>query len=382
VNWNNLETVCLINPKWPRQDQERLLTLSQKFNLKNHVWIASSGSSSENFQSVKLIALSQQAFLASAQAVNQHLEVQRKDIWIQVLPRFHVGGLSIEARSFLSQSQVVPGLLKDGKWSPTHFNEKIQESQASLSALVPTQVYDLVQLKIKAPRSMRAIVVGGSALSSEIYDQALKLGWPLLPSYGMTECCSQIATASLHQIHSLDSSMRILSHVQVALSSEGFLKLKSEALLTGYAQWKEGEAFWVDPKVNGWLTTEDLAEIQGGELRPLGRGMEYIKISGEGVQLGQLQQKLENIIQVEMNLKPHNFAVFALADERTENKICLAAVAATEPEIQKLLKVFNSQVAPYEGIKQVFSMTEIPRTDLGKIARKKIHSIISAREKL
>ena len=36
---------------------------------------------------------------------------------------------------------------------------------------------------------------GGGAVSDELYRDARALGWRVLPSYGMTECCSQVATA-------------------------------------------------------------------------------------------------------------------------------------------------------------------------------------------
>ena len=64
------------------------------------------------------------------------------------------------------------------------------------SSLVPAQVLDLVRAGLRPPPVLRAIVVGGGAISAELYRDARALGWPVLPSYGMTECCSQIATAT------------------------------------------------------------------------------------------------------------------------------------------------------------------------------------------
>lgn len=376
VKWLKESSLCLLNPKAPPEEQNRLMQLAEKFALKNHIWIASSGSSSESTESAKLIALSEEALLVSAEAVNRHLQAEQKDIWVQVLPRFHVGGLSIEARAFLSRSKIISGLDEHGKWSAQFFNDSVERTQASLSALVPTQVWDLVKAHLPAPKSLRAVVVGGSALSVELSAQARSLGWPLLQSYGMTECSSQIATARLNSNNRDDSKLQLLSHVEAKLSTGGYLKIKSKALLTGYAQWRQQQAIWVDPKFEGWFETSDLAEIEDGHLTSIGRGGEYIKISGEGVQLGQLQEKLETIIQTETQFSPIHFAIFSIPDSRSEYKIVLAVANSLQAEVQNLVQSFNSKVAPYEKIQQVFLIDAIPRTELGKIARKKLRSMI------
>ncbi len=380
MSWLGIDSPVQLNPKWPKPEKDRLLSLSQQFALKKHVWIASSGSSSEPGESVKLMALSEEAMLASADSVNQHLSASEKDIWIQALPVFHVGGLSIEARAYLSNSKVIPGVSTDEKWSPHFYCQQIIKFKATLSSLVPTQVYDLVHANLSAPKSLRAIVVGGSALSQEIHARAIQLGWPLLASYGMTECCSQIATAPLNQGLSLESQLKILSHVKADLTAEGFLKIQSQSLLTGYAQWKNGGPHWTDPKIDQWLITEDLAQLPGGNLVVLGRGMDFVKISGEGVQLSRLQQELENIAQSQLTLSPFDFAIFAIMDARSENKIALAAKNPNSELVKKLVESFNGKVAPYEKIQKVFTVSEIPRTELGKIARKKLAALISAKE--
>ena len=62
------------------------------------------------------------ALLASAEAVNKHLESDKRDTWVNPLPHFHVGGLGILARTYLSGA-----MLHDfkadcpGKWAPQEF---------------------------------------------------------------------------------------------------------------------------------------------------------------------------------------------------------------------------------------------------------------------
>jgi acyl-CoA synthetase (AMP-forming)/AMP-acid ligase II len=94
-NWNS-ETLALM------QD---FFSSSQK-NSPAHVWVASSGTRAAAGDSVKLVGLSHEAMLVSAGAVNQHLRITETDVWGLCLPLFHVGGLAILYRSFLSGAKV------------------------------------------------------------------------------------------------------------------------------------------------------------------------------------------------------------------------------------------------------------------------------------
>ncbi|PIS10542.1 MAG: o-succinylbenzoate--CoA ligase [Bdellovibrio sp. CG10_big_fil_rev_8_21_14_0_10_47_8] len=378
VNWDSTESHVLLNPRWPAVDREALNALALENSLPAHVWIPSSGSSTDQFQSVKLIALSKAALLASAEAVNHHVEATKKDIWALALPYFHVGGLGLEARAALSGNDVID-CLDDGRWSADFFYEAVKEKKLTLSALVPTQVYDLVQLGKKAPASLRAIIVGGGALSENLYESAVKLGWNLLPSYGMTECCSQVATARLSSIGKQEHPLVCLPHLQVKVDGDAFLMIKGSSLLTGYAQWADGKAIWTDPKKDGWFRTADRAEIHDNCVTPLGRSSDYVKISGEGVNLLHLQQLLESVAQKLAPEMWEDFALIALEDERTQNQLVLLTTGRVEARlIQTVIHDFNQKVAPYEKLKRQHFVDEISRSPLGKLLREKLKKKISA----
>lgn len=369
VNWDDEESVLLLNPRLSMEEKARLEELEQRFALKSHIWIASSGSSTSSYQSVKLIALSKDAFFTSAGAVNQHLLSTDQDIWVQALPRFHVGGLSIEVRAFESGARIVPGW-NESRWELAFFVEQLQKHKGTLTSLVPTQVYDLVQAKAPAPSHLRAVVVGGGALHSELYRQGTDLGWPLLPSYGLTECCSQVATAALNSHRQKKSDLKILSHVQLQTNDQGFLRVHSPALLTGYAQWVDGEAVWIDPKKEGWYQTEDLCDLQDETLKPLGRGSDYVKVSGEGVSLLKLQEILETLAQKRASSQWQQLAVAAITDARAGNiLVLLHSLPEADPCLAEIQDEFNQIVAPFERLKKVVRVPQIPRTSLGKIAR-------------
>ena len=260
--------------------------------------------------------------------------------------------------------------MDQGKWDPTRFCHVAQEAGATLSSLVPAQVYDLVQRGLSPPKTLRAIMVGGGAIHAELQSQAQKLGWPLLASYGLTECASSVALACA----SSPADMMLLPHVEAELNSKGLLRLKSAALLTLYAlQTSEGIRYH-DPKVEGWFTTEDRGEIQKGILKVLGRSAHGIKIGGEKVDLLALERALE---EVGLNRKlTLDMALVPVPDERLEYVIHLAVTTTDVILIEEVIRLFNQRVMPYEKIRAWHALSHIPRTPLFKIKMDELRDLI------
>jgi len=370
IDWYSQENAVLLNPRWSEVETQSLFEVAQKItqrrNLRGHVWIATSGSTSESVGHIKLVALSKTAFLASAESVNQHLQATSKDTWLQILPRFHVGGLGVEVRAMLSKSQV---LCDFERWSAQRIHQEISDSEITMASMVPTQVFDLVQAKLPSPKTLRAIIVGGGALNEGLYHQARALGWPLLPSYGLTETCSQIATASLNTLQS--STMPLpqrLPHAVWRKNPEGLLQVKGDSLLTCYGQReKDGSIKGWDPKMDGWLTTEDFVELTDSNIRFTGRKNDFIKIGGEGSSMGRLREIFERVV-VTMNSSVSQHVLLVDApSERLGNEVHLIATLKDPGFISSLKERFDKEVLPFERIREVKYIASIPRSDLGKV---------------
>ena len=216
---------------------------------------------------------------------------------------------------------------------------------------------------------LRHIIVGGGYLNKTLYEEALKLNWPLLPSYGMSECCSQIATAS-PQFNWIGeySELTVLPHVSVSINTEGYIEVQSEALLTGYILQTENEIKFIDPKINKKITTNDKGIFKNNILLMTGRESESIKINGEISSLNRLQGLLQHIlISLNINL---DCAVTSLPDERKGHKIALVFENKNKHEqekIKNILNSFNHQVFPFEKTQETYFIEKIPRTELGKL---------------
>ncbi|MEI8365621.1 MAG: AMP-binding protein [Parachlamydiaceae bacterium] len=369
IHWNSSTTEVCLNPRMPLEMKEFLSgALKQTDRFPGHVWIATSGTSG----TPKWVLLSKKAMLCSAQAVNTHLNSQRSDIWLNPLPEFHVGGLGIQARSHVSEATVVKCIFSNNRWDSRQFIEQLKSTRATLTALVPAQVFDLVACNLTAPPHLRAVIVGGGAQSQHLYEKAIALGWKLLPSYGLTECASQVATAPLGSTNF--PSLRPLPHVKLDLDQYGHLTIFSESLLTAYVYCERDQIRWHDPKINGWLTTEDHAIFENGEIKAITRGVNFIKIGGESVDV----MRLERILEEEVLAAKFSFdtALIAMSDERLGYQIHLVAATPKANLVRELTERFRQRVLPYEAIRKIHHVEAIPRSPLGKVLKEELKNLL------
>lgn len=350
AEWGMRGTEMLLNPRWPRAWRERVLR-AELPDLADHVWVATSGTGGV----IKLAALSRAALACSAEAVNAHLRATDEDVWLNPLPLFHVGGLGTLVRAALSGAR----WRQFHSWDAHEYAREVGQTEATLTSLVPAQVADLVRAGLPAPPSLRAAVVGGGALGEKLHEQALLLGWPLIPSYGLTEASSQVATA-----RSVDGGrggwLLVLPHLEVRADETGILALRGASLLTGWMVFETDDApRWEDPKIEGWLRTQDRVELQDGCLRVLGRADDLVKIRGELVDCSALEIALQDRVTsgaVVLRREP---------DERAGHRLRVTAEhAGAAAEAAEAMDVFPPFARPVS-----IDIAPITRTALGKVVR-------------
>ncbi|MBI4126188.1 MAG: AMP-binding protein, partial [Deltaproteobacteria bacterium] len=340
IDWQSGETNILLNPRLSveRERQLRDAVQQQGSHLSGHVWIASSGTTG----AAKLVALSKEAILCSAAAVNRHLESNASDRWCLALPTFHVGGLGILARAYVSGADV----MSLDVWDPKQFVSVCRDKKCTLTSLVPTQLYDLVRASTQAPPSLRAVIIGGGRLAPELAQRALDLGWPVLPSYGLTECASQAATAPVYKVPPVGvglllGGLRILEHVTVE-SRNGVLCFKGKMLFSGYLIEKHSQCNFMNPMKDGWFVSDDRGEVQGDTLIVHGRAGDIVKVCGENVDVGRLQEILQEVMLRE-GFKG-DAAVVAVPDERLGNVIHVLVDTVGARHAVPLQDIFNTIV--------------------------------------
>ena len=303
-----------------------------------------------------MVALSRAALEASARAVNAHLGSVAEDVWLNPLPLFHVGGLGIIVRAALTGARWEPC----GPWSADAFLRRADEVRATLASLVPTQVYDLANSGCAPPPGLRAIVVGGGAIDQSLLRSMRDRGWNLLPSYGLTEASSQVATAACDA--TAFQWLPLLPHVEARLGEGSVVELRGASLLDGWMNFgADGRVAWEDPKNDGWLRTGDRAELRGREIRILGRADDLVKIRGELVDIAALERALQSRVpagKVALQIEP---------DERNGFRL---RVVADSAEVASQARVALAAVFPPFAHPAEITTGPVAKTPLGKTVRR------------
>jgi len=238
--------------------------------------IATSGSSARP----KAVMLSDENLRASAEASLSRTPLGKSDRWLVCLPLFHIGGFSVLTRCRLAGADAV---LQQG-FDPERVNTALSRQHITHLSLVPAMLALLLEsAKGPPPPALRHVLVGGAALSPNLAAQASELGWPIQPTYGMSETASQVATLpALPRSWRAGLVGRPFPGVSVALNDDGRLKIKGPMVMAGYAN-PAGELG--HGLSDGWFQTNDLAELtESGELIILGRADDVITSGGTKVQ--------------------------------------------------------------------------------------------------
>lgn len=331
---------------------ERILKALSPYNIQDHFILFSSGTTGGD---LKGYAVSKSALFANASAVNDHFSMKEDDVWALSLPVYHIGGLSVLARAFLLQNKVIDAR----HWEPQSWRKKIEK--ATITTIVPTQLYDLVKLKITPPQNLRYVVVGGDLLSPALKKAAIDLGWPVIRTFGMSEVCSQLASSKTP----LSDKLELMPVHKIKVDQERLL-VKSEALFT--LEFTIGEKVKVTRASDlctedGYYITKDRATYSDGEFRHLGRVGEEIKVSGHLVNLNLLRDQLsiyllkhELFNQMEFSFEP---------DERKGNRIILNSLM--DPGTNARDEI-SALIAPVK-IDEFRVVKSFERTALGKLKK-------------
>ncbi len=319
---------------------------------------ATSGSSS----TPKRIVLAKKSLLLSAAAVNQHLRVTQKSAWGLVLPWWHVGGFAVPTRAYAAQCRFHQGPIR---WDADACYDWLSAANITHLSVVPTQVFDLVQLGKPCPSPLQAMVVGGGRLETSLGQRARDLGWPVLASYGMTEAGSQIATQDIDELTNPYSpdSLSILPIWQVALNDQGIIKISGDALFHGYLHTtNNGLNYQKRDEIS--YTTKDRGVIIAGKLSMECRADEIVKILGELVNPQEIERELS-----ESGLPQQRFAVIAIADERKGHRLIFVHENLPLTEITAAITGYHQHAVGYARIEEIAAIDAFPRSDLGKIRR-------------
>ena len=207
---------------------------------------------------------------AAAAASNNRLPLGPGDLWLNCLPLCHIGGQSILWRC----ARAAAGMLLHDGFSAEAVAGDLARFPVTHISLVPTMLARLLEIDVKPPPSLRVSLIGGAALSQPLHDRAVAAGWPLCPSYGMSETAAQFATHTPADGPWHEGLVgRPMPGHEVEINNDGRIRIRGPQVMTSYLDGSGVDAA-------GWLTTGDLGQLDGeGRLTVTGRADDML-ISG------------------------------------------------------------------------------------------------------
>ncbi|HEY7074803.1 MAG TPA: AMP-binding protein, partial [Solirubrobacteraceae bacterium] len=138
---------------------------------------------------------------ANARGTAAALGLTDDERWLCPLPLSHVGGLMVLLRSAIFGTTAVLG--------------PADTENVTVASLVPTQLARLLEARAQPPS--RAVLLGGAAADPTLLARAEEAGWPVAPSYGLTQTCS---AATIGEIGDTETSGRPILGVTVTIAAD------------------------------------------------------------------------------------------------------------------------------------------------------------------
>lgn len=317
------------------------------------VWFRTSGSTG----SPRWIGHAREGLLLSAAMVNRHLGVSPDDVWGLALPLRHVGGFGVVARAF----EAGAGLgVFDGAWDPAASVAWLERAGVHHLSLVPTQVHDLVAASLSAPAGLKTVVVGGGVLEEVDGRAARALGWPVLPSYGLTEAASQVATASPDLLGKpyVTSPLPVLPHWEVECGKGDRISIHGRSLHVMEAV-EAGDGVEFHERGGVSYVTGDRGRMSEGGLEVFGRSDLLVKVLGE----------LIDPVAIERRLGVREAVVVAVPDSRRQHRLVVVAEGSASAELKEAVERHNAGAHGPERVEGPLVVPEFPRGELGKLRR-------------
>ncbi len=247
--------------------------------------------------------------------------------WLCPLPLSHVGGLMVLLRSAIHATTAVLG--------------PPDRADVTLASMVPTQLARL--LDSPPPPSLRAVLLGGAAADRTLLDA----GWPVAPTYGLTEACSSV---TIGEVGDVETSGRAIPGVTVAIAGDGEILVDGPTVAGG-----------------GTLRTGDLGRLDDrGRLIVIGRKGDTIVSGGENVAPAEVEAVLlEHPAVAEV-------VVFARRHPEWGEAVTARVVLRSHATEAELRAWVGARLARFKVPKAIEIAEALPRTTSGKLVRREL----------
>ncbi len=308
----------------------------------------------------KAVQLTNRNLAAAATAANQRLPLQLGDLWLACLPLYHIGGQAILWRCAEAGATV---LLHEG-FDATQVAADLSRYPVTHISLVPAMLARLLEIGANPPPSLRHAIIGGAALSLVLYERARLAGWPLNPSYGMSESSAQIATWTAADGPWQEGLVgTALGENEISLTDDGRIQIRGPQVMAGYLSETP-----INPE--DWFTTSDLGKIDPNQrLTVTGRADDMLISGGRNVHPSEVESCLAACPGID------DVAVTGLHDPVWGDLIVALVVSSNTSE--DISQWSQSRLPSAAWPRRIIHLSRLPRNASGKLERSTLRRLTS-----
>jgi O-succinylbenzoic acid--CoA ligase len=290
------------------------------------------------------------------------------------MPLFHVGGLSILVRSvrFGGPVRLLP------RFDVVEVSDALDAGDIAGVSLVPTMLSRLLAHRRgrPAPRGLRVLLLGGAAAAPELLGRALAAGYPVCPTYGLTEACSQVATASPPPSGATrPRPMRPLQGTELRVVRDGSdvppgmpgeILVRGPTVMQGYLHDPGSTALALR---DGWLHTGDIGCVDAeGGLQVLDRRDDLIVSGGENV----YPAEIEAVLLEHPSVADAGVVGILDADLGARVVAWIVTAPGTTLDVEALQRHCRGRLAGFKQPREFRCVDALPRNAAGKLQRKRL----------
>jgi len=318
----------------------------------------------------------------------QAWEWKESDRTICMLPLHHIHGIINVVGCSLSVGGICEFL---PKFSESAVFDRLLSGELTVFMAVPTIYFKLISywdsfsedqkhFVFDQLKAFRLMVSGSAALPVSVMEKwhVISGHW-LLERYGMTE----IGMAISNPFHGERKPGHVgipLPGVQVRLMGDeseikedlvsGEIQIKGPNVFQSY--WNKAEATAETFTEDGWFKTGDVAHVENGYFKILGRSSVDIIKSG-GYKLSALE--IEEVIRQHPNVA--DCGVVGLADDEWGEIVAVVVVLTSELEVNALNTWLRERLPGYKVPRKYLIKEELPRNAMGKVTKNDLKAMFT-----
>jgi O-succinylbenzoic acid--CoA ligase len=230
------------------------------------------------------------------------------------------------------------------------------------------------------PESVQCVLLGGAAASAQLIERCLAGNIPIALTYGLTEACSQVATATPRETRVKPGSVgKPLSGTKIQIVNEagdalppgeiGMILVSGNTVMQGYYGQSESTREVLD---EDWLRTGDLGyEDADGDLWIVQRRTDLIVSGGENVYPAEIEAVLTAHPAI-------TAACVVGVDDPEWGQRVTALIEARDAEVTEaeVLAYCRERLAGYKLPRAIVFTDALPCTASGKVQRSKAAEIV------